>query len=115
MDLGTFYSGRTLLTNKAAKLSTEPDGMFATWDTLLSGRLRLAIGPTEVADGKEVLGWPTHSGNRSTSKSSYGPSPATNRLHRKTAGSTRPSSPIASAWIAGATGLAIGPKLDAIR
>ena len=40
LNLGTFYSDRTLLTNDAADLSTEPDGTFASWDAFRSGRLR---------------------------------------------------------------------------
>lgn len=40
LNLGTIYSDRTLLTNDAAELSTEPDGTFASWDAFRSGRLK---------------------------------------------------------------------------
>lgn len=40
LNLGTFYSDRTLLTNDKADLSTEPDGTFASWDAFRSGRLK---------------------------------------------------------------------------
>lgn len=40
LDLGRFFADRTLISNPQAKLSTEPDASFATWDTLQSGRLR---------------------------------------------------------------------------
>lgn len=54
-DLGEFYSDRALLTNDTAGLSTEPDAIFAGWETLESGRLRL--GPGDV-DGIELIGVP---------------------------------------------------------
>src|SRR5207244_320198 len=41
LQLGEFYSDRTLLTNVAVGLSTEPDGIFAKWETLEGGGLRL--------------------------------------------------------------------------
>src|SRR5690242_12679775 len=40
-DLGEFYPDRTLVTNEAAGLSTEPDATFASWEALESGRVRL--------------------------------------------------------------------------
>ncbi len=40
LDLGEFYPDRTLLTNAAAQLSTEPDGTFVSWDAYESGRVR---------------------------------------------------------------------------
>lgn len=40
-DLGELYSDRTLLSHPDAALSTEPDVLFATWETLSSGRVRL--------------------------------------------------------------------------
>jgi Uma2 family endonuclease len=58
INLGDFFSDGTLLSNEAAKLSTEPDAAFATWDTLRSGRLRLV--PRVGAEGEylEVEGTP---------------------------------------------------------
>jgi Uma2 family endonuclease len=44
---GYFVADRMLLSNLAANLSTEPDGLFATWEALRSGRLRLVEGATE--------------------------------------------------------------------
>ena len=40
--LGRYWSDRMLLTNLAAGLSTEPDGMFAMWSSLRENRLRVA-------------------------------------------------------------------------
>jgi Uma2 family endonuclease len=39
--LGRFVPDRMLLTNTAADLSTEPDGLFFTWESVQSGRLKL--------------------------------------------------------------------------
>ena len=36
--LGQFWGDRMLVTNLAVGLSTEPDGTFATWETLRQGR-----------------------------------------------------------------------------
>lgn len=57
-DLGEFYPDRTLLTNEAAGLSTEPDGMFAHWDALESGRLRAVPLKGSPEDTKEFQGSP---------------------------------------------------------
>jgi Uma2 family endonuclease len=51
-QLGEFYSDRTLLSNDEANISTEPDAVFATWETLEAGRLRLV--PRENAAGEYV-------------------------------------------------------------
>lgn len=45
--VGRFVADRMLLTNIAANLSTEPDGLFFLWATLQSGRLRLIPGKEE--------------------------------------------------------------------
>jgi Uma2 family endonuclease len=45
--LGYFFSDRALLSNPAADLSTEPDGLFFTWETLSTGRIRLLEGSRE--------------------------------------------------------------------
>lgn len=50
-DLGEAYSDRTLLTNAAAELSTEPDFLFASWEAFESGRLQLV----ERARGDDYL------------------------------------------------------------
>jgi Uma2 family endonuclease len=44
---GRFVLDRMLLSNAAANLSTEPDGLFFLWDTLKSGRLRLIEGSVQ--------------------------------------------------------------------
>jgi Uma2 family endonuclease len=44
---GRFVLDRMLLSNMAANLSTEPDGLFFFWETLKSGRLRLIEGAVE--------------------------------------------------------------------
>jgi Uma2 family endonuclease len=41
LDIGDLYIDRTLVTNAAAGLSTEPDGTFVTWASFESGRVRL--------------------------------------------------------------------------
>jgi Uma2 family endonuclease len=38
---GRYVPDRMLLTNEAADLSTEPDGLFFAWETVRNGRLRL--------------------------------------------------------------------------
>jgi Uma2 family endonuclease len=40
-SLGRYVPDRMLLTNKEANLNTEPDGLFFTWETMRSGRLKL--------------------------------------------------------------------------
>ena len=40
LDIGRFYGSCALVSNAAAGFSTEPDSLFATWDTLGSDRLR---------------------------------------------------------------------------
>ncbi|HJT33941.1 MAG TPA: Uma2 family endonuclease [Pirellulales bacterium] len=39
-DLGAFYPDRTLIANRAAGLSTEPDGTFVRWESFESKRVR---------------------------------------------------------------------------
>jgi Uma2 family endonuclease len=41
LRLGKYFPDRTLLTNKMARLSTEPDAAFATWETLETQRAQL--------------------------------------------------------------------------
>jgi Uma2 family endonuclease len=57
-DLGTYYSDRTLLTNVRANLSTEPDGMFACWESF--DRHRVELVPRRGHDGHfiELKGTP---------------------------------------------------------
>jgi Uma2 family endonuclease len=52
--LGRFLSDRMLLTNLDAFLSTEPDGMYISYEALKSGRAELQEGD----DSMEVLGSP---------------------------------------------------------
>ena len=54
--LGRFVPDRMLLTNVAADLSTEPDGLFFSWASVQSGRLRLL--ETEEAGCIELEGTP---------------------------------------------------------
>jgi Uma2 family endonuclease len=54
LDLGEFYGDRTLVTNTAVGLSTEPDGVFVLYETSEAGRVRyvphqdLAVGCMEL-------------------------------------------------------------------
>jgi Uma2 family endonuclease len=57
-DLGQFYPDRTLLTNEAAGLSTEPDGAFVSWEALESGRVRLVPLEDDPERSLEVQGTP---------------------------------------------------------
>jgi Uma2 family endonuclease len=57
-DLGLVFADRALLTNEAARLSTEPDALFATWDTLSSGRLSRVPKKNREADAIELVGTP---------------------------------------------------------
>jgi Uma2 family endonuclease len=52
--LGYFCQDGMLLTNPDARLCTEPDAMFVSWETLRSGEVVLDEGP----DTLEVLGTP---------------------------------------------------------
>jgi Uma2 family endonuclease len=54
--LGKYWGDRMLFSHLKSGLSTEPDGMFATWKTLRSGRLRLVRGRS--SDGIELTGTP---------------------------------------------------------
>lgn len=54
-NLGEYYTDGALLTNETAGLSTEPDGMFASWATLEGGRLGTASGGR---DAVELVGAP---------------------------------------------------------
>ncbi len=54
LDLGNYFSDRMLLTNEAAELSTEPDGMFASHFSVAKGKVVLAEGDESL----EVQGTP---------------------------------------------------------
>src|SRR5439155_14608114 len=54
--LGYLFADRMLLSHPEANLSTEPDAMFASWETVRSGRLRLVERPKD--DYVEVEGTP---------------------------------------------------------
>ncbi len=55
--LGMFFPDRTLLSNTAAGLSTEPDGCFAFWKTLRAGRV-LAVPLEDEEDSLQLEGTP---------------------------------------------------------
>jgi Uma2 family endonuclease len=52
---GMFVHDRMLLTNTAADLSTEPDGLFFYWETARSGRLTMIEGADDIV---ELVGTP---------------------------------------------------------
>ncbi|HMC65644.1 MAG TPA: Uma2 family endonuclease [Gemmataceae bacterium] len=56
--LGKFYGDRTLLSNEAANLSTEPDSLFILWKTLESGRVQLVPRADREGQYMEVVGTP---------------------------------------------------------
>ncbi|MCZ7682513.1 MAG: Uma2 family endonuclease [Sandaracinaceae bacterium] len=58
LDLGEVYADGALLTNEAAGLSTEPDALFATWETLASGRLASVSRKNREDDAIELVGTP---------------------------------------------------------
>ncbi len=57
-DLGEVYSDRALLTHVGAVLSTEPDVMFASWETLRTGRLKFVPRETRTDEYIELEGSP---------------------------------------------------------
>jgi Uma2 family endonuclease len=58
LDLGKFASDRTLVTNVAADLSTEPDAGLVRWQTLRKGRLLMIPRADERGDFMEWKGSP---------------------------------------------------------
>jgi Uma2 family endonuclease len=58
LDSGELFPDRTLLTNEAAGLSTEPDACFGTWETLESGRLQQVPLVDDEERVKELQGTP---------------------------------------------------------
>jgi Uma2 family endonuclease len=54
--LGKYWGDRMLLSHVESGLSSEPDGMFATWNQLRRGRIRLIGG--QAHDGVELIGTP---------------------------------------------------------
>ena len=54
-DLGELYQDGIWLTHDDAELSNEPDGMFVSWQSLESGRIRL-IATEPDGDGIEMRG-----------------------------------------------------------
>jgi Uma2 family endonuclease len=57
-NAGTFYPDRTLLTNRAAELSTEPDGTFVTWESLRERRVRRTPRAGQEGEYIELEGTP---------------------------------------------------------
>jgi Uma2 family endonuclease len=58
LDLGKFYGDRTSVTNDAANLSTEPDGVFLTWESIELGRVRLKPRKRRRGQYSQVQGTP---------------------------------------------------------
>jgi len=58
LDLGELFSDRTLVTNPAAELSTEPDATFVTWASFESGRVRLVPRKDQPGQYVELEGTP---------------------------------------------------------
>lgn len=58
LKLGEYYADRVLLTNDAANLSTEPDGIFGKWKTFESGKLIKMPLAQDQTRAKELRGTP---------------------------------------------------------
>ena len=58
LDLGELFSDRTLVSNRAAGLSTEPDATFVRWSSFQSGRVRLVPRKKRPWECIELLGTP---------------------------------------------------------
>jgi len=58
LDLGMLFSDRTLVSNDAARLSTEPDACLATWRSLKAGRVRLQPHKDRHGEFTELRGSP---------------------------------------------------------
>jgi Uma2 family endonuclease len=58
LDLGKLYSDGSLLRNEATGLSTEPDGMFVSWQAIESGRVRLLPHRRRRGRVREIEGAP---------------------------------------------------------
>jgi Uma2 family endonuclease len=58
LDLGEFYPDRTLLSNSAPNLSTEPDGTFVSWEAFESGRVRRVAAKSRMGQFVELKGAP---------------------------------------------------------
>ena len=58
LDLGEVYADGVLVTNEAARLSTEPDCMFVMWGSLQSGTVELAPRKSKEDQYVEVKGTP---------------------------------------------------------
>jgi Uma2 family endonuclease len=57
-DLGKLYSDRSLLRNQATGLSTEPDGVFVSWEALEEGRVRLRPHRRRPGQFRDIEGAP---------------------------------------------------------
>jgi len=58
LKLGTYYPDGAWVTNDAANLSSEPDAMFASWETLRGGKLALKTKRPQDQDSIELVGAP---------------------------------------------------------
>jgi Uma2 family endonuclease len=56
--LGKYYPDGAWITNSAAGVSSEPDAMFASWETLKSGKLAPRKRRAEEEDAYELIGAP---------------------------------------------------------
>lgn len=57
-DLGVFCSDRSLFSNPAASISTEPDAMFVSYESLRTGRAEFVRGKTIPVASVELIGAP---------------------------------------------------------
>lgn len=57
-NLGEYFPDGAWVTNDAASLSSEPDAMFASWETLRSGKLVLKTKRPDDEDSIELIGAP---------------------------------------------------------
>jgi hypothetical protein len=57
-DLGTLYADGMWITNDETGLSSEPDALFASWDSFATGRIELIVNNEAEDDGIELRGCP---------------------------------------------------------
>lgn len=58
LDLGLFFFDGALITNKPAKVSNNPDAVFASFESLEAGRVGMGAATDKPGQSKELVGSP---------------------------------------------------------